>query len=81
MKEFKNWKDIRVWFETHGYKLLSDRMVLNDAFWNCSGEFGRSQVYICDSMRYCETEEEREEVAKALAVEYSGDELHEIGIY
>lgn len=81
MKEFKNWKDIRDWMDENGYITVAYRMGLNDAFWNCSGEFGRSQVYICDSMRFCETEEERHDTALKLEYEYNSDELHQLGIY
>lgn len=81
MKEFKNWRDIMGWFDAHGYKLLVDRMLLNKAMWNSSGEFIRSQVFICDSMCDCRTEQEREETAQELHEYYNDDELHEIGIY
>ena len=69
MKEFKTWRDIKEWFEK--------RMQLNNDCWWSSGEFGRSQVYICDSMRFAESEEERHEVAKALMGE---DDLIELGL-
>ena len=56
---------------------MARRMQLNNDCWNSSGEFGRSQVYICDSMRFAESEEERHEVAKALMGE---DDLIELGL-
>lgn len=77
MKEFKTWRDIKEWFEKNGYKEMAKRMQLNNDCWMSSGEFGRSQVYICDSMRFAESEEERHEVAKALT---DGDDLIELGL-
>lgn len=77
MTEFKNWRDIKGWFEDNGYTALAKRMQMNNDYWNSSGEFGRSQVMICDSMRFAESEEERHEVAKALMGE---DELIELGL-
>ena len=77
MEEFKSWRDIKEWFEKNGYPEMARRMQMNnDCWWSC-GEFGRSQVYICDSMRFAESEEERHEVAKALMGE---DELIELGL-
>lgn len=77
MKEFKSWRDIKEWFEKNGYKEMAKRMQMNnDCWWSC-GEFGRSQVYICDSMRFAESEEERHEVAKELMGE---DDLIELGL-
>lgn len=77
MQEFKNWHDIKDWFEEHGYEALAKRMQLNNDCWMSSGEFGRSQVMICDSMRFAESEEERHEVAVELM---GGDELIELGL-
>ena len=39
-------------------------MQINNDCWNSSGEFGRSQVKICDSLRFCNSEEERLEIAE-----------------
>lgn len=77
MKEFKNWHDIKDWCEEHGFKTLARRMQLNSDCWASSGEFGRSQVMICDSLRFAESEEEREEIASALE---AGDDLAELGL-
>lgn len=77
MKEFKNWRDIKSWFEENGYEIMAKRMQLNNDCWNSSGEFGRSQVYICDSMRFAESEDERHNVARMLIGE---DELIELGL-
>lgn len=77
MKEFKTWRDIKAWCEENGYEALAKRMQLNHDCWNSSGEFGRSQVMICDSIRFAESEEERHEVARALTGE---DELIELGL-
>lgn len=77
MKEFKNWRDIKSWFEENGYEIMAKRMQMNNDCWNSSGEFGRSQVYICDSMRFAESEDERHNVARMLIGE---DELIELGL-
>ena len=73
MVEFKNWHDIKEWCEEHGYKALAKRLQLNKDCWWSSGEFGRSQVMICDAMRFAESEEERHEVAMAIEEELAGD--------
>lgn len=75
--EFKNWRDILKWCEDNGFDKLAKRMRLNNQCWNSSGEFGRSQVYICDSLRFADSEEERLEIAERLQNE---DELIEIGV-
>lgn len=77
MKEFKSWHDIKDWCEENGFDKLAKRMQMNNDCWWSSGEFGRSQVYICDSLRFAESEEERLEVAQALQ---GGDELIELGL-
>lgn len=77
MKEFKSWRDIKAWFEENGYDQLAKRMQLNNDCWNSSGEFGRSQVHICDSMRFAESEEERHEVAQSLCED---DDLIALGL-
>ena len=73
MEEFKNWREIMEWADTHGYKNMAERMEFNNTCWNSCGEFGRSQVAICDAMRNAETEEEREEVAQAIEQELTSD--------
>lgn len=50
MKKFTNWHEIKEWFEERGYYLTAERMQLNNDCWMSSGEFGRSQVAICDAM-------------------------------
>jgi len=77
MKEFKSWRDIKAWFEENGYDQLAKRMQVNNDCWNSSGEFGRSQVYICDSMRFAESEDERHEVAQSL---HEDDDLISLGL-
>lgn len=77
MEELKNWRDIKRWFEENGYEIMAKRMQMNNDCWNSSGEFGRSQVYICDNMRFAESEEERHNVARMLIGE---DELIELGL-
>lgn len=64
MKEFKTWHDIQDWAKENGFKNIVKRMQINNDCWNSSGEFGRSQVEICDNLRFCKSEEERLEVAK-----------------
>lgn len=66
MKDFKSWRDIRDWADRGGYKRMVKRMDINNACWNSSGEFGRSQVAICDAMRFADSEEEREKVAQEI---------------
>lgn len=63
MKEFKTWHDIQNWAKENGFKNIVKRMQINNDCWNSSGEFGRSQVEICDSLRFCKSEEERLAVA------------------
>lgn len=63
---FKTWRDIREWAQNHGLKNLVARMNLNNECWNSSGEFGRSQVAICDSIRLAESEDEAIEIATQL---------------
>ena len=76
MKEIKSWRDIKEWFKQNGYPVLAKRMQMNNDCWNSCGEFGRSQVAICDAMRCAETEEERHEVAQSFMYE---DELIKMG--
>lgn len=63
---FKTWRDIKKWAQDHGLKNLVERMDLNNNCWNSSGEFGRSQVAICDSIRLAESEDEAIEIATQL---------------
>lgn len=63
---WKTWKDILKWVEKKGYKKLAERMRLNNACWMSSGEFGKSQVEICDSLRYAQDEDEALEIASEL---------------
>lgn len=61
---FETWRDILDWVETHKLNNLAERMRLNNDCWNSSGEFGRSQVEICDSIRLSNSEAEALEYAK-----------------
>lgn len=72
MSEFKNWRDIRNWAERNGFENIVRRMELNNACWNSSGEFGRSQVAICDAIRFAD-EEERLAVAEEIETELAED--------
>lgn len=67
---FKSWLDIKEWAEANGYKRLAARLELNNRCWYSSGEFGRSQVILCDSMRQAE---DLHEVASLLELELSGE--------
>ena len=78
MKEFTSWRDILEWAKEHGYNKIVARMELNNRCWNSSGEFGRSQVAICDALRFAESEDEREEVADEIESELATDEVLEI---
>lgn len=72
MKEFRNWREIRDWAEEHGYKNIVKRLELNNKNWNSCGEFGRSQVAICDAIRFAS---DVEEVAEVIEQELAGDEV------
>lgn len=61
--DFKSWRDIMTWAKEKGLKHLVARMELNNRCWNSSGEFGRSQVEICDNIRLALTEADAEEIA------------------
>lgn len=63
---WKSWRDIRKWCEENEYKNIVKRMDLNNECWNSSGEFGRCQVDICDSLRNSGSEDEAHEIAGAL---------------
>lgn len=54
---FKSWDNIRDWAKEKNFKNLVARMELNNRCWNSSGEFGRSQVEICDTLRNTASEE------------------------
>lgn len=76
-KEFKTWRDIHDWADSNGYKAMAKRMRINNQCWNSSGEFGRSQVAICDAMRFADTEEERHAIAKDIEKECQADWFYE----
>lgn len=73
MKEFKGWRDILSWAKENGFERISKRLEMNNACWNSSGEFGRSQVAICDAMRFAESEEERMSIAEDIEESLKGD--------
>ena len=75
MTEFKSWREIKAWAEMHHFDRLAGRLQLNNDCWMSSGEFGRSQVQICDAMRFCDTEEERIKMAQDIEKDLGGDEL------
>lgn len=74
---FKSWRDIRDWAEEKSLKNLVARMDLNNRCWNSSGEFGRSQVAICDAIRNAETEAGALEIAK----EFDDQTAENYGLY
>ena len=78
MKKFENWREIKEWAERNGFVRLAKRLQVNNDCWWSSGEFGRSQVYLCDSMRYAESEQERLAVAEQLKKELAGDIVLEL---
>lgn len=73
MKEFKNWQDIKDWAEENGFKNIPKRMQINNDCWMSSGEFGRSQVQICDALRFADTEEERLRIAEEIEEDLESD--------
>ena len=46
-------------------------MELNNTCWNSSGEFGRSQRDICDSLRFANDEDEAIEIANEMEEMFS----------
>lgn len=72
MKELKDWHDIKEWAEQNGFRHLANRLQFN------TGEFGRSQVAICDALRIAKTEEERLETAEFIEKELSEDLVDQI---
>lgn len=80
METFKSWQDIKQWALDNGYNHMANRLQLNNDCWMSSGEFGRSQVAICDAMRMAENEAQRKAVAKDIEKELMGDDLAELGI-
>lgn len=77
MAEFKSWRDIMAWAEERGFKNIVKRMEMNNKYWNSCGEFGRSQVAICDALRFAEDEDERVEIAERMERELADDEILE----
>lgn len=73
MKSFYSWRDIKAWALENGYNRMAKRLQLNNDCWNSSGEFGRSQVAMCDAMRMAETEAERHEVASDIEASLEND--------
>ena len=63
---WKGWKDVRDWCKKNGFDNIVKRMELNIDCWMSSGEFGRNQILIYDSLRYAEDEKEAKEIAEGL---------------
>lgn len=74
---FKTWRDIKKWAEDQKLNHLAARMDLNNDCWNSSGEFGRSQVQICDAIRLASSEEE----AKEIAAKFDAEMEENYGLY
>lgn len=68
---WKGWEDVKAWAEKNGFKNLVKRMQLNNDCWMSSGEFGRSQVEICDNLRYATDEENALRMAENLDKAFS----------
>ena len=51
---------------------MAKHMQLNNDCWNSSGELGRSQVEICDAMRFAESEEDRLDIAGQIELQSKG---------
>lgn len=73
METFKSWRDIKDWAVEHGFTKMAKRMQVNNDCWNSSGEFGRSQVQICDAMRFADTEDERLRIATDIEADLESD--------
>ena len=69
MEKFKTWRDIRDRAREKGFENLAKRMELNNRCWMSSGEFGRNQVMICDSIRFADDEEDAMQIAEQLDAE------------
>lgn len=54
-----------------GYNNIVKRMDLNDSCWMSSGEFGKSQRDICDSLRFASDEDEAIEIANEMEEAFS----------
>ena len=64
--KWTGWRDIKNWASKNGFKHLVARMQLNNDGWMSSGEFGRSQVEICDNLRFARDKEEALLIAKEM---------------
>ena len=69
--KWTGWRDIKNWASKNGFKHLAARMQLNSDGWMSSGEFGRSQVEICDNLRFARDEKEALELAGAMDKAFS----------
>ena len=75
--EFKSWRDIKEWAEKNGWHNLATRLQLNNDYWWSCGEFGRSQVRICDDIRYADYPEE---VAEAIDQALADDDFTQVAL-
>lgn len=73
--EFNSWRDVESWASARGFENIVARMRLNNECWQSSGEFGRSQVAICDAIRFAENEDAREKVAQEIEDALASDEI------
>ena len=74
---WKSWKDIQDWAKKHNLKNLVSRLQLNNDAWMSSGEFGRSQTQICDTLRFTESETEALSIAKDMDKAFASN----LGLY
>ena len=70
-QNWESWRDVREWCEKNGYKNIVKRMDLNNDCWKSSGEFGRSQVEICDNLRLAGNEDEARAIADMMDFDLS----------
>lgn len=70
---FASWRDVKAWLEGHGFTLLPKRMEANNACIHSSGEFQRSQVFICDTLRLAYSEEDALELAAEMEEDLKSD--------
>lgn len=71
---FESWRDIKKFAEDLGLKYLPAKLEMNSKFWMSSGEFGRSQKLICNSILFAESDEEATEIAKEIDDSLKDDE-------
>lgn len=66
MQDFKDWQEIKKWAEEHKFLSLAKKLQFNNDNWMSCGEFGRNQVFLCDTLRFAKDEADRLEKAERL---------------